>query len=683
MRTLFTLAIAGSLLAPLHAAAPAPAKEPVESRPALVEGTFSVGGHQSFLNGNEATFQERTRSRAGSAGGVEELVVARDGDRSALRLEARALPGDADYRFNAKWTFDEKLTLDAGYNRIRTFYDGLGGYFRPTAGAISLYDERLAVDRERLWLELGFKPADLPRLRLRYERLTRRGKKPTAARGDYGFTGGRGSRGLVPAFLELDETRDIVTFDVSDEKPTHQWAAGARYERGRMDDARQVRRNPGEATSRAQTTNDGTTSDLFAVHGYALRNVGEKLVVSAGALASTIDTNLDGNRILGPDYDPVYDPAGRRVAFDQGLLDLAGGTRLKQWVGNLNAVYQLTKRWSAHPSVRYEHLSADNMATYIATNVSNALVTVPQSLATHTESQENRLSERFELRYTGDRAWTYAWRADWSQSRGDLTEVQRDVVVGVANIDRASDYQRLSQKYAFSTNWYARPGLTFSGEYFYRLRMNDSVPTRDSTSPISADRYPAFITGQDFATHDFNVRVSWRPASTLTLVTRYDLQRTIVNTTDERLPEIQTGRTVAHIVSQSATWSPVPRLYVTAATNVTFDQMTVPDDLLVGKGDSNYVNTSLLAGYAVSDRSDLTLDLAQFRARNFVDYSDLSMPNGAHERTQSAGLGWTFRASEALTYFARVMHVTHRDETAGGRADYHGAVVYAKVQYRF
>ncbi|HEY0945860.1 MAG TPA: hypothetical protein VGD81_11360 [Opitutaceae bacterium] len=660
------------------------AQDREEAPPApFIEGTVAGSAGGAIVNGDKAAFEERHQRQAGGAFGLEELRFAREANGSSLRFESRLLPVDGDYRLTGRWTPRDAVYVDFGYNRFRTFYDGSGKYFRPTAVFFTPDDERLHVDRERLWLELGFEPEDLPRLRLRYERLTRKGKKPSTALGETTFTGGLGPRSIVPAFWELDETRDILSADARFEADAYQWAAGLRYEHTEMDNARQNRRSPGEPAERAVTARDGTSSDMFSAHAFAERHFGEKLTASAAGLASTLDTNLEGSRIYGPDYDPIFDPAFVRAPFDPGLLDLAGGTRLKQYVASLNAVYSLSKHWSLRPSVRYEHLQSDNLATYVQTMTLPGGALQQQSLAAQTASNEDRLSERLEVRYVPRPTLTFSFRGEWTQAMGDLDERQVDVATHAATLDRLTDSTRLSQKYVIAGNWYVRPGLTFASEYYYKRRSADYDSPSDSTPAGSNDRYPAFIRKQAFDTHDVNVRVSWRPASMLSFVTRYDLQYSTNEMQGDGLETVRSARATTHIVSQSATWSPVPRLYLTGSANVVFDQLATPAASLVLNSDNNYVNASLGAGYAVSKRSDLYLDASHYRARDFSDNSAVSLPYGADQKYQAVSLTWVLRATDSLTYTFKYGYVTNRDEGTGGINDYDATILYAKAQYRF
>ena len=666
---------------PIFAAAPAVVEE---SSAPFVEGSISVSGGGTFLDGNRAAFEQRFRTEKSGFGGLESLRYRREGDHSSFALDSHLIAGDADYGLSGQWTYCETSYVDFGYRRYRIFYDGSGGYFAPSASFFPIYDDKLHVDRERLWLEIGFKPTDLPRLKLRYERLTRQGLKPSSEWGDTNLTGNRGARAIVPSFLELDEARDIVSLDANHETDDSAWVAGLRYERTALDNARQNFRRPQEPAARAVTTTDVTSSDLFSAHGYYERRFSPRLLASAGAITTALDTNIEGDRIYGPDYNPVFNPllASRQPA-DLGFLDLTGGTRLKQHVFNLTAVHQPSEHWRIRPAIRYENLQTDGMSSFIATNVANNLATTQLGSEAVSEKQEDKLTGTLEVRYTGRPAWSHSFRAEWNHAAGDLEETLFNSATRARQLDRLTDYTRTAQKYALASQWYARPGLTFTSEYYYKLRLNDYDAVRDSTSVSAFDRYPVFITNQDFATHDFNLRTTWRAAPTLSFVTRYDLQYSTITTSFIDRPEIRNARQTAHIISESVSWTPHTRLYVLASGNLTYDQLATPAAPFILNSDNNYLNASLSAGYVLSEKTDLVLDANHYSARNFADNSAISLPYGADQKTESVSLTAVIRQSEHLVCTLKYRYAEHTDLTAGHRNDFRAHSVYAKTEYSF
>jgi len=227
------------------------------------------------------------------------------------------------------------------------------------------------------------------------------------------------------------------------------------------------------------------------------------------------------------------------------------------------------------------------------------------------------------------------------------------------------------------------PGLTLAMQYYYKHNTNQYDAIRDNTPPGTADRYPAYITDQEFQTHDFNIRLSWRPVSLLGLVTRYDHQQSKITSNEAGLATTVSSRAVSHIISQSVTYSPTSRLYVTGSVNVTYDQMKTPAIAFVQNADNNYINGSLGGGYAIGKLDDLYLDYSFFNADNYIDASQTTLPYGLDQKLQAAYLTWVRRQSEHLVFTFKYGYVTNRDGTWVGRNDFDAHVLYAKVQYHF
>jgi hypothetical protein len=651
-------------------------------------GTLGVGGGTALLNGDRAAFQQITRHHMAGFGGIEDFLLVRESDESLFKFEARVLPGDDNYRLAFHFEKPEKFYALAGFDQYRVWYDGSGGFFRPTNNAFRLFDEDLSLTRTRAWLELGTWTANQTLLSLRYDFAARDGTKNSTMWGDTNLVGARyGTRAIVPSLYDLDETTHTVAVDAgNDSQEVAKWHVGARYAQTKLNDKRHSRRRPNESADRIVTTKDQTKTDLFAAHGFYARQINEKLTLSAGALVTDLDTNISGSRIYGQTFDPVFDPAYlRRQQRDEGYIDLTGQAQLKQTVLNLNSVYIPKENWSVRSSLRFENLHQETESEFIETNIGGgpAFAAILEELEGHHDKSWDELAESVEVRYTGMPNWTFNVEGNWIQGEGSMEEELIDVHTGAIGIDRDTENERTSQKYSARANWYAKPGLSFAGQYYYKLNENEYDAVRDKTPATGADRYPAYITDQNFKTHDFNVRMSWRPASLLSLVTRYDYQLSTITSNEAGLNPVQSSELTSHIISESVTWTPVPRLFVSASVNVTFDQLATPAYRFVLNSDNNYVNGSLGGGYALAAKDDLYFDYSVYRADNFVDNSAVSLPFGVDQKQQAAYLTWVRRQSATLVYTVKYGYVTNRDETSGRRNNFDAHVIYAKVQYHF
>ncbi len=650
------------------------------------EGTIAVGGGGAFLDGDRPAYQQATQHRESGYGGLERFRLTRETDDSLFKFEAKVMPFDGDLKLVARYERPEKYYIEAGAEQFRIWYDGSAGYFRPTRTSFVLYDEDLSLRRTKMWLELGAYTANQTLLMFRYDRMGRNGNKGSTMWADTNLVGAPyGTRNIVPSFYELDEVTHLFTADASnDTKENVKWAVGARYQKTTLDNSRNSRRRPNESADRLVTTKDGTRTDIFAAHGFYERKVGEQLTVSGGALVTDLDTAIAGSRIYGQTYDPVFDPAYlRRQQRDEGFYNLSGHGEMKQTVLNLNAVYLPAKNWSIRPSLRYENTHQETLSEFMETNIGSgaALPAIVEEVEGDQKKKWDEFGESLVARYSG-RDWTFTAGGEWIHGHGNVEE-ERTLHTGVRTIDRDNENTRTTQKYSARANWYARPGVTFVAEYYHKKNANNYDAIRDNTPAGTADRYPAYITDQDFTTDDMNFRLTWRPIASLNTVTRYDLQRSRIVSNEAGLKSAESSKMTSHILSESVTWTPMNRLFVNANVNMTWDQLATPAYMFVLNSDNNYVNGSVGGGYAVAKLDDLYFDYSFFHANNFVDNSAISLPFGADRKMQGTYLTWVRRQTEHLIYTFKYGYVKNRDVTWAGRNNFDAHVLYAKVQYSF
>lgn len=654
----------------------------------VTNGTIAVGGGGAFVDGDRARYQQTQHHKKDGFGGIEDFTWSRTTDSSLLRFDLRAMPGDEDYRFAVRWEKFDAYYLEANYRQFRTFYDGSGGRLLPRNLAISYFDEDLALDRSFFSVELGTLAPDRPQFRLRYERNVRDGTKNSIRWGDSNLAGQPFvPRAFIPSYLLVDEERDIVTAEVSQQTDTTNWKVAGRYERTKANNRTVARRRALENQDRYVTTTEGTDTDLFSGHAFYERIFHEKLRASAGGMITTLDTNISGSKIYGATPDAAYSTTfARRQAGDVGYYGLTGGTRMKQYLGNLNLLYQPAKYWTLRPGLKYEHLRREGDEGHTDTDFGGgaAAAAIQRQIETDSRNSWNEVTEELEVRYTRWAKWTLDVRGQWNQGTGNLVEQSILLPNSTRVIDRETEYERYGQRYIANATWHVRPGLTVGAQYNYRLKLADYSHRRDSTvNRTGFDRYPAFLIDQDIESHDGNVRISWRPKSMLSFVTRYAYQRSTVTSTMDTLPEIQNGKLTRHVITQAVTWNPTARLYLAGTVNVTYDQLAVPPHRLTMHSDNNYTSASLSAGYALGKVTDLVVDANHYRADNYTDNPTVTLPLNAGQTLQSAFLTWIRRHSDRVIYTVKYGYATNRDGTFGGLNDFDAHIVYGKVQYKF
>ncbi|HWA87702.1 MAG TPA: hypothetical protein VG710_15845, partial [Opitutus sp.] len=627
-------------------------------------------------------------------GGIEGFHFGQDLSKTtSLSVDGRALAGDNDFNLELKLQKEGAWTVDFGYKAFRTWYDGNGGFFPQNDRSFQLYGNDLHIDRSDLWVAASLQLPDQLKLNFRYDFTTRKGLKDSTDWGDTTLTGGFGARAIVPTFLRIDEHRHIFTTKLARDGEKLNWAIDGRYEKSSYDNDREIHRTPGEKTNRYVTQTDAADDDLFMVHGFVERKFTEQLSMSTAVAHYNIDTNISGSRIYGLSYDPVFDPVyASRQYHDEGFYDLSGESTMHQTLANLNVMYRPTETWTFVPALRAEKTTWGVHADYVeaAVGAAPALKMAQDEMGDDSSRSLNSITGTFEGRYTGLKNWVFNFEGEWLHSHGTLAEDLVELETGVPTIGRTTDYAQDQSKYSATGSWYATPGLSFTGQYYYKSHANSYNDTRDNTPDASADRYPGFIAEQNFETNDFNLRAAWRPIGTVRLVSRYDYQASTVHTRGTGLALVESANMVSHIISESATWNPLARWYVQLNGNVVYDQLKTPASTLTGaaaglveNADNNYVSYGVATGYVISDQTDVSADYNSYKADNYVDNSNRSQPYGATATNDVVGLTLNHRVNAHLNFTVKYTYADYTDLTSGGLNSYRANAIYGRVQYRF
>lgn len=669
-----------------------------EKAPAY-DNYFTLGGGGALSDkGDLPAFQRVRQHRQSGYGGIEDLFYSTDLNNSTtLTLKGRALFRDDDFLVDLRIVKDEVGYINAGYKEFRTYYDGSGNFFPPNGQFFEFFDTNLHIDRSNLWLEAGYTAPGKLNFTVRYDYTKRSGQKDSLAWADSNLTGGLGSRRISPSRWRIDENRHILQGRIYQEKEKLNWELVGRYENGSQDNRRDVRRRPFETgQDRSVTHREAQDIDLYNIRGSVQSQLTDTLRLATAVSRTKIDTNLEGSRIYGPDYDSVWNPVwANRQQRDEGFFDLTGQTEMKQTIANISALYTPGKHWTIAPSFRAEKITWGNESEFEETNFSSAKVAIVEEVFGESEKQWKNYSETLDIRYNGIKNVAFSAKAEWLHADGDLTEkriLEPGLPAETIAIDRDTDFERFTQKYSFTANWYAQPGLALAGQFYYKARENDYTSPRDNTNNAltSPDRFPAFLTNQDFETYDFNGRISWRINPKLRSVTRYDYQRNTIDSQDFGLGFGESARMKSHIIAQTLTYNPTANWYITANYNRVWDTLRTPSTQLTGSAggivlnsDNNYYNYSIVTGYTPDDQNDFVFQYNFYKTDNFVDNSARSVAYGASGSTYEFSATWTRRFSARLATTVKYGYTDSDDVTFGGKNDYRAHVIYAKTQYRF
>ncbi len=644
----------------------------------------SVGGLR--VNGDQAQFQRQSLQKQGAFGGIEDLhLEQRLGKKGSLQVDGRGLFDNHDYAISLELAQRDLGFLRGGFKQFRSWYDSSGGFFPQNGQWISLFDHALELDRGEAWIEGGLTLPDKPAFTFKYTHQYRNGQKDSTSWGDTAATAGFGPRGIVPTFLNIDEKRNIFEGDLKHTIGKTDFNVGVRYELENNQNSRNIDRRPDLPTdtglNRYVTQKEGTDLNLFNAHAFTTTRFNEKTSFSTGYSFTTLDSDTSGSRIYGSSYDPIYDPTFARQA-NPGYNYLSGGSELRQYVMDLNLFSTPWNHLSIVPSVRIEKQDLSSQSGYDDQFGSR--------FQSSSEQNYINVSQRLEARYAGMTNWVFYARGDWEQEQGNLKADNLDLAAAAWNLLQHTDYDRFTQKYTVGANWYPSRRLNFDTQYYHKIRQNNYERDASVVNGVAYPFYPADMTDYNFEMDDLNFRVTWRPLANLTLVSRYDFQLSTVDQSTAATSAIQSGQIQSHIIGETITWVPFSRLYLQPGINYVIDRTDTPaQDLsgsaagLVTKGRNDYWNGSLMAGYTLNAKTDLQAHYFYYRAKDYVDNSQISLPYGANVEEHGVSVTLIRRISEHVRLTLRYGYFNNRDITSGDHKDYDAHLVYSSLQYRF
>jgi hypothetical protein len=649
---------------------------------------LSVGGY--FVNGDAAQLQRRLGVKRGAFGGIESLHQEFELDKkTTLKIDGRGLFDWHDYGISLDLTSEDFGYIRTGYREYRTWFDGTGGFYPGNQRWFTVPSDRLFLDRGVAFFEAGLRKPDLPEITIRYEHHFREGLKDSTSWGDTtltGLTSGTTTRNIVPTFWDIDEARDVFSGDVKHTFGKTTAGLGVRLELGELDNARQVHRRPGEAQDRYLTHREQVDTDLFNVHAFTETRLRENLLLTLGGAYTTLDSDLSGRRVYGPGYDPIYDPTVRRQPNDRGFIGLGGGSQLNQYVANLNLMWTPIRHLTIVPAFRAEVNDAEGHSSFLEVDFGSTPPLRQADTFALSERSLLDLSESIEARYTGLTNWVFYARGYWLQGDGDQEEVIGRPGAATLDLFRESDFSRFAEKYTVGVNWYPHRRVNTAVQYYRKIREDDFDHNQDSTINTSGNRYPAFLTENDFVTDDVNYRVTWRPLNNLTLISRYDFQLSTVEMRGEGLAKVQSAEVTTHIFSQSATWSPLSWLYLQGSVSYVLDQTDVPSQRqfptnAIETTQNNHVIASFSTGVALDDKTDLQANYNWYRADNYSGSFVVGLPLGASAEEHGLTATLTRRISSHMRWRCTYGYFKNRDETSGFHNNYEAHLAYTSFQY--
>jgi hypothetical protein len=648
---------------------------------------IELGAGGLMTSGNRAQAQQRYQLSDDPFGGISDLHLQKDvAPKTTLTLDGYSLFDQHDYKAILALQREDFGYIRFNATGFRTWNNGAGGYYPPTGIQYQLLNDALYLDRGLISVEAGLTPKDLPKVVFKYTHTYRDGQKGSTIWGPVHPDLSTTVVGVTPSIYNINEKVDSYTLDVSHHIKNTDLGAGVRYDTANLDDNRQETFWQGEPIQQKVTDQQGTSYDMLNMHAFSETWLKDNLFLSMAYNFANLDNNFTGNRTYGDDFDVAYTP---NPAYGLGYASLNGGAQEQQHVANVNLMANPSKNFTIVPSLRVEQNNWNANSYGIGTQGAD---TGPYTSSSDGETLEVR--EKLEMRYTGVTNWVYYAGGELTESSGNLNQfggLSQINGFGPPPVASYSDNTTWFQKYFAGTRWYPyRRTAIDVGGYYKNNQYNYNYPV-DSTynGASSPNRYPAYLTMQSFQTYDGNVRVTVRPTLNLALVSRYEYQWSIIDTTPDAisgLGDSQSSTMTSQIFAQNVTWTPWSRLTLQAGFNYVLSSTKSPESdytAAVLNAQNNYWTVTFNSMLAMDEKTDLNVGFLYYQADNFYNNSGYGLPlgSGADESTVTAAI--TRRITANLRVNLRYAYTHYNDWASGGYNNYDSQLVYSSLQYRF
>lgn len=618
---------------------------------------ITVGG--TFIGGDKAAFQRRVGQDGDFYGGISDMHLESTIDDLTWTLDGHAMFGNEDYELILGLQKDNLGYIEAGYREFRTWYDGSGGYMPRGNEWYPAANDELSLDRGELWFEAGLRMEDFPEITFRYTHGWRDGQKDSTMWGipvDYG---------IEPSMYQIDEERDIFELDVAHTLGNTDLGLGLRYE---MID------NSNDRFIENDVTTDGYEADIFNAHASSVTRFNEQMMLSFGYAFTTLNSDTFVSRT-----DSI-------LGFNNG------GANQNMNVANASFWWNPVKDLVIVPSIRAEWNNADAISNFWYAGRSSGGWARPT-----VDVDGNTLTEQIEARYQGiENVLIYGKvmfeqedeDTDWLYYQDSPVLVTDTPSYGLSGTRyKACDADRM--KGVVGATWYAMRGLSFAGEYYHKETDLD-YDTVNSGSGLTHFG-DAHISKLDMSTDNFNLRMTWRPLSNLSLVTRYDWQNTTYDMVGfdgslSPLPEIESGEYERNVISQSVTWMPIEQAYVQGTVSwISAETDTPANDQVPGQitdSDNDYLMANLTVGYALDKKTDITVGYSYYYSENYaLPVDGVGYGSDLEEHVFSVRLNRQINRN--MVWNLGYGYYTSNDGTSGGYNDFSANMVSTGLQVRF
>jgi hypothetical protein len=689
----------------------------------IFDNYLILGGQNAWVSKDKDAFQARTDSAKGASGGVEDFNYEKDLSKDvSVTADGHAIGGNEDYLAHFNITKTDVGSVDAGYKRFRTYYDGVGGFFPTNNAWMPLPTEDLHVDRSKFWVESTVNLPNEPVFTVSYTNELRDGRKDTTIWGETDLTGIAAysnatgqpvtKRFVVPSYIDLGERhQDIqalmkhtigkttvelsVNEDLVDNLDTRflNWYPGEEKPYPAIP-AAPVVHIASVLANNAETGFDqqGNKSNTFSAMGKVETVFNDKISFHAGLRFQHLTSEFTGNRLL---YIETATAKGTEVAPTDQVLGLLGGSKVLDYTAttgvDLKPIRDLMIQLDLKGDNKYTK-GADSYLAGGAATVNTATGVVAPGTLTLNHAGETvedpSWTPEINARYNGIRGLSLYTSANFRYVSGTERVVAS---YSTTPATQDEDTHENHGSYSVGANWVACSSVSLRGETFYKDHQNNFQDYANFPSAVPIQ----YVLG--YQVYGFKLTAIVNPISTVTLTTRYILQNGKMETASNIvsaaiLPEEYDSMNAHNQqIDETIDWTPMKQFYMQGNINVVFDCTSTsypasgyPNaDNLVQNANNNYWEGSVLAGYVIDAKTDGQAEFTYYRADNYNPALVETVSYGAGEEDYRYTVGAKRKITEKLIASAKVGYLVSQNNTSGGFTNYHAVVAYVALDRAF
>jgi hypothetical protein len=686
--------------------------------PPMPENNFiSLTGSYTNPSGNEAAYQAGTQLARRGINGIDEFRYGLDWPKdSTLQIDGKILTGLEDYLARFRLAKDEVGSVEVGYKRFRTYYDGVGGFFSNGNTWLPLGDEFLHVDRGTFWIDATLSKPNAPVFRVRYSNELRSGKKESTITGDTDMTGIpiwsvtslntiSANRKLVPGFYDLGERHQSLEGTLTHTVGNTTIELRIAAERINNLDTRYYSRYPGELKPYGfATTPARLLSPLQAnnqINGYDSQGIKNDTLSFVGRFDTILmqGVTLFGGATLMSSSGDLF---GERLntlyaAASTGMLALVGGyatgarppysyrTMAGDFKTNMLGA-NLGLDVTAVPNLHFtlalkgeqQFTRASNPANYISywyDPVTAATKLNSVDAANTSRAKERAWLPELNLRYTGIKRITLFADADYRFSPGDEKTLNGTVSTsGTAIVGSSSGSDDKIREnhgsYKAGAIWQPWSFASVRAEAFLKNHHNGFYDNESAGGQ--------YLLG--YEQKGFQVAGTVKPLRNLSFSTKYSASTGNMWTTLDATEKYESMDSRIQRIGETVDWSPTRQLYLQASVNLVYDLTRTAYTRTSGiardvvrDADNDYLTSSFVLGYALDDKTDIELLASHYRADNYkTQYSTIAYGVDASDSNYSIGVKRRF--TKKLSASVKLGYIRYKSRSSGGFTDYKGTL---------